>query len=508
MKLNDAHFREAMDLAPDAMLLADEQGRILFANRKLEALLGYDHNELADHSIELLLPEVLRTVHIVHRAAYAAQSSPRPMGTGRDLHARRKDGSLVSVEISLAPMTTPGELVICAAVRDISERQRHEQLLIAARDAADKALRANSRFLAAASHDLRQPLQTLALLGHSLKRLVHEPAAAAVLESQANAVNGATRLLNKLLDISRLESGSFSAELDDYDARVLLKPLLEEFGPLAQARGLTLISDVPSVTIRTDPTYFDQLLRNLLSNALKFTRAGSITVRGVRSDHDLKIEVVDTGIGISAIKLPHIFEDFYQANRSSAEREGYGLGLGIVQRLSTLLSAKIEVVSVEGQGTTFTIHVPLGTAPKRRPSPAAESLADKSRANGSAQRILLVDDDAAVRSATQLLLELEGFDVWAASGLDEALSCCARGGSPALVVSDYHLDRDTTGLQVLQQVRARFGAAIPAVFVTGDTSRIELPPRDIALTEVLRKPVAPDILLSLIHKVISERPKP
>jgi protein-histidine pros-kinase len=507
MKLRDSQYREAMDFAPDALLLADSAGTILFANRQVETLLGYEPAELVGQKIEVLVPDELRALHPAHRADFGAEPRTRAMGSGLELHARHRSGDSIPVEISLGPLTTEEGVVVCVAIRDVTERKLAEKLLTEARDAADKALAVNSRFLTAASHDLRQPLQTIALLGHNLKRIVPEGPAAALLEDHALAVTSATRLLNKLLDISRLEAGGTSVELADFDVRELLSPLLAEFRPTIEAKKLELRVALPAVSVHTDATYFDQLLRNLLANAVKFTAAGRIEVRGRLGadggEEALLLEISDTGIGIEPEKLPHIFEDFFQVTRSGPKREGHGLGLGIVHRLAPLLGIQIDVMSELGRGTTFTVQVPLATLQAAPPRTAAAATPSEPRRAGPANRILLVDDDDAVRNATTLLLRLEGFTVLPASGLGEALEQCKRHGRPDLVVSDYHLESDVTGMQVLERIRRTHGSDVPAIFVTGDTSQIDLPRHGIALTQLLRKPVEPEFLIRAIRVALN-----
>jgi protein-histidine pros-kinase len=508
MKLRDSQYREAMDFAPDALLLADSAGTILFANRQVETLLGYEPAELVGQKIEVLVPDELRALHPAHRADFGTEPRMRAMGSGLELHARHRSGRSIPVEISLGPLATEEGIVICAAIRDVTERKLAEKLLTEARDAADKALAVNSRFLTAASHDLRQPLQTIALLGHNLKKIVTDGPAAALLENHALAVTSATRLLNKLLDISRLEAGGTSVELADYDLRELLAPLLAEFRPTIEAKKLELRVALPAVSVHTDATYFDQLLRNLLANAVKFTAAGRIEVRGrlgtQGGDETLMLEISDTGMGIEPEKLPHIFEDFFQVTRSGPKREGHGLGLGIVHRLAPLLGIQIDVMSELGRGTTFTIQVPLANPLQAAaPHAAVDAQAAEPRSTGLATRILLVDDDDAVRNATTLLLRLEGFTVLPANGLREALEQCTRHGRPDLVVSDYHLESEVTGMQVLERIRRAHGADVPAIFVTGDTSQIDLPRHGIALTQLLRKPVEPEFLIRAIRVALN-----
>ena len=513
MKITDLQFREAMNLAPDAMLLVDETGQILFASQQVETLLGYRPADLLGQSIDLLLPDNLRSSHAAHRADYAVDPRTRSMGSGLELHARHQSGNNVPVEISLSPIPTAEGMVTCAAVRDISERSEAARLLVAARDAAGKALQSNSRFLAAASHDLRQPLQTMALLAHNLKRLVHEPAAKAPLDNLVNAVHSASRLLIKLLDISRLEAGGTVIDLGDHSIRTVLQPLYDDFRPMIAEKGLALRVDVEDVRIHTDPTLLDQLIRNLMSNAVKFTAQGAIALRGVVSGQQLVVDVIDSGIGINANDLPNIFDDFYQVTRSGLDREGYGLGLGIVRRLANALGAELGVQSTVGKGTTFTVKIPLVSA---QVSPATKNALEPATVHAppideqptastaTTLRVLLVDDDAAVRDATNLLLELEGYTVLSAIGLDDALKQCATRGGPDLLLSDYHLENDVTGVHVLQQIRRLYGQEIPAIFVTGDTSQIELPRKDMTLTQLLRKPVEPDTLVRTIRATMAK----
>ena len=222
--------RYALDAAPDAMIIIDVSGSIRFANRQVSALFGYAHDEIIGQRIEMLMPERFRSRHIGHRERYIDSVRVRPMGVGLDLFGQRRDGSEFPVEISLSPIDDGERLLVAAAIRDVTDRKRAEAEVIIAREAAeaareiadqaresaDRANQGKSRFLATASHDLRQPLQTLALLNGTLRRVVTDPDAAEALAQQEQAIGAMSRLLNALLDISKLESGAIKPEPADF----------------------------------------------------------------------------------------------------------------------------------------------------------------------------------------------------------------------------------------------------------------------------------------------------
>ena len=218
--LPPALLSHLLESAPDAMLIVDPAGGILFANAQVSALLGYERSELLGQPIEMLLPERFRGAHVAHRKRYGQSPQLRPMGVNLELYALRNDATEVPVEISLSPIRDGGRLLIAAAIRDVTERKRIQIELVQAREAADRANQAKSRFLATASHDLRQPLQTLALLNGSLARIVQDPTAAEAVAQQTRAIEAMSKLLNALLDISKLESGAVRP--DPTDSTVVL----------------------------------------------------------------------------------------------------------------------------------------------------------------------------------------------------------------------------------------------------------------------------------------------
>lgn len=500
-KLSAELMRSALASAPDAMLFADAAGRVVFANRQLCSLFGYSAQEIATLGVEDLLPERHRALHRAHRGSFMREQRTRLMGIGLELLARRKDGTEFPVEISLSPIHDEERDLVAAAIRDVTAHRRIQAALLEARQAAERATQTKSRFLATASHDLRQPLQSLALLNGALTRMVHDAQTQEALHYQEMAIGTMSRLLNALLDVSKLESGAVRPQPTDMDIGPLFAELEQEFTSLASSKHLTLRITHDGQCVHCDAALLGQILRNLLSNALKYTSAGRVSLTCARDGAAMRIEVSDTGIGIDPQQLPHIYDEFYQIERADgARREGYGLGLSIVRRLVDLLGIGLEARSSPGNGTVFTLTLPPGerSAPSRPPplTPPQSVHAEQRRC------ILLVEDDAAVRNATGLLLRVEGYTVRPAGSLGEALECIAGGARIDLVITDYHLGAGETGTEVIARVRARLGEALPAVLITGDTSSavraLESPRLRLA-----RKPIQADELLELLATLLA-----
>ena len=493
--------RSVLDSAPDAMVVADSSGNIIFVNQRLCEQLGYSSAEIRGQPVELLIPQRFRAAHTGHRAAFAAEPRVRPMGASLDLYACRKDGSEFPVEISLSPLQESGSQLVAAAIRDVTERKKAQQELILARESADRANRAKSRFLATASHDLRQPLQSLALLNGALRRLVDHPDAREALAHQDQAIEAMSGLLNALLDISKLESGAIKPQPTHFAIAGLFEELRQELSGVAADKGLLLQVCAAEGSIYSDPALLGQILRNLLSNAIKYTRSGHVALSARCGAGNVRIEVLDTGIGIPADQLGHIYDEFYQVGvPTNSSRDGYGLGLSIVQRLVRLLGLKLEVRSEVGRGSVFALAVPAGRAAAkpataRPPAPEARPAA--------APRVLLVEDDPAVRDATRMLLKVEGYRVATAGSLAEALSRAAEHPQLDLLVTDYHLSNEETGTQVIAALRESVGQHLKAVLITGDTSAAM---KELQRDERLRlasKPIRAEELLGLLRSLLA-----
>ena len=258
-----------------------------------------------------------------------------------------------------------------------------------------------SRFLATASHDLRQPLQTLSLLNGALRRIVTERDATDALTQQEQAISAMSRLLNALLDISKLELGAIEPEPTDFTVAALFEEMRSDFAVLAANKGLILRIDPCPDGVHSDPSLVEQILRNLVSNAIKYTRQGWIQLRCLREAALVRIEVLDTGVGIPASQLHHIYDEFYQVGvASNTSRDGYGLGLSIVQRLVKLLDLRLDVRSEVGKGSAFSLVLPSSHRAVGFVRLATRELAVPQRQIGKIN-VLLVEDDPAVRDATR-----------------------------------------------------------------------------------------------------------
>ncbi|MEQ1579320.1 MAG: ATP-binding protein [Steroidobacteraceae bacterium] len=484
--------------SPDALLVVDGEGRIRFANETLTQLFGYAAANLLGQRMEILLPERLRGAHHQHFSSYASNPLAREMGARiTDLFGRRADGSEFPAGIRLAPFRIGSRLFVAAAIRDMTERRRINEALIAAREEADRANRAKSRFLATASHDLRQPLQTIRLLNAAMLK-VPRPELRDILQQQAQAIDSMIRLLNSLLDISRLEAGAITPELVPVDLEEILEDLRMEFHTLAQARGLELHIVPVKTVVQTDRILFHQLLQNLVGNALKYTDRGHVSVNCVLGNDTLTINVDDTGIGIPADKLDRIFDEYYQVDTHGTKRMGVGLGLAIVREVAQLLKFTVTIAGGQGGGTRASVSIPrqflTNVSPVLEPTVVASAPVTE-----NLPRIVLVEDNDAVRVATELFLKFEGFEVMSAASAEDAQRLFASVRPSDVVITDYHLDADNTGLDLLKALRRQQGAEIPGIILTGDLpSLLRRSGTTLPSCRLLPKPVD---TLALIHAI-------
>jgi PAS domain S-box-containing protein len=490
--------------SPDALLVVDEDSRIRFANETLTQLFGYAAANLVGQRMDILLPERLRGSHHHHVANYASNPLAREMGARiTDLFGRRADGSEFPAGIRLAPFRIGSRLFVAAAIRDMTERRRINEALIAAREEADRANRAKSRFLATASHDLRQPLQTIRLLNAAMMK-VPRPELRDILQQQAQAIDSMIRLLNSLLDISRLEAGAITPELVPVDLEEILEELRAEFRTLAQARGLDLRIAPVKAVVQTDRILFHQLLQNLVGNALKYTDHGHVAINCALGNDMLTVHVDDTGIGIPADKLDRIFDEYYQVDTHGTKRMGVGLGLAIVREVAQLLKFTVSISARAGGGTRATVSIPrqflTNVNPTLEPTIVAAPPVTEDR-----PRILLVEDNEAVRVATELFLKFEGFEVVSAGSAQEAEALFASIRPADVVITDYHLDADNTGLDLIRELRRRQGAEIPGIILTGDLpSLLRRSGTTLPSCRFLPKPVDTQSLIHAISDLASK----
>ena len=489
MDVSDGLAKHLLDAAPDPNVVVDQDGRILYVNGRVKDVFGYEPAELIGQPMEVLLPERFRNVHPNHRIGYFDNPSPRPMGSGLELYALRKNGQELPVEISLSPVTTAEGRLVSATVRDVTEQK---ELQLQLRDAS----RAKSRFLAAASHDLRQPIQALNLLNSVAKKRVTDGAHQTIIEKQQKSLDSMAKLLNALLDISKLEAGIVKPDIADCAVQEIFDDLRAAFEEQAQTKGLDLVIEPCGDVARSDPRLLTQILENFISNAIRYTHEGFVRLRCHHQEMFIRLDVVDTGLGISPDEIGSIFEEFHQANNGATRPEGLGLGLSIVKRTAELLGCGLEVDSKPGQGSVFSVVVPKGeriTAPFSSAKPTTSS----ELATGL---VLIVDDEPTVLDATSMLLKIEGFDVLTAASESEALECVSKR-TPDLLITDYHLRDGRTGVEVIRSVRKQASIDVPVILVSGDTSDA-IVVNNLEDTSFLTKPVNTDELVAEIHRRI------
>lgn len=374
--------------------------------------------------------------------------------------------------------------------------------LRARKDEAERANLAKSRFLAAASHDLRQPLHALGLF---LSELAQQPLdersrqLTGRLVASTDAMEG---LLDSLLDISRLDAGVLTPELAVFDMHAKLEHIVAAQNSAAAARGLTLRLRCPPCWAHSDPLLFERVVANLLSNAIRYTPQGVVMVACRRRGDRLRIEVRDSGLGIAPEDQQVIFQEFVQlGNAERARDKGLGLGLAIVRRLVDLLGHRLELRSTPGRGSVFAVELP-GAAPPIAPAgDRGEALA---LGHFGDLQVLLADDDDLALSAMSSLLGAWGCDVLCAHGADTLLALLDRAPAPDLLISDLRLGGEADGLQLIARVRARPGlGALPAVLISGDIAPATLAHVQAAGVQLLHKPVRPARLRALMHRLLA-----
>lgn len=487
------------------MLAVDAQGSIRFANETCRNLFGYAPEELIGQSLKLLIPDRFHVRHGAHLANYMRQPSRREMGLRiTDLFARRADGTEFPAGITLSPFADGDRHYVAASIRDMTASRAISDALVQARQEAEKANRAKSRFLATASHDLRQPLQAVRLINASMQKLTaRAPDLRDLIGHQEAAIDSAARLLNALLDIGRLESGVVEPQLAPVALADAFARLAQEFGPTAAAKGLKLQFEDTHARISTDRVLFTQLLQNLIGNSLKYTEQGFVRV-SLELDHDAQLlKIEDSGVGIPEDKLERIFDEYYQISPEGTQRLGVGLGLAIVREVSRLLGYSVSVASTLGKGTSVRVRIPQHRMLPAAPSASTPADPDTPSAGEPAGcRLILLEDNDSVRMATELFLSLEGFETRSAATLAEAERLLAGIRPGDIFITDYHLDGKLTGLDVLNQLRIERGSDVPAIVLSGDLqSMMRVAKTPIPRCRFLSKPVDTKSLLAAIAEL-------
>ncbi|HVY32072.1 MAG TPA: hybrid sensor histidine kinase/response regulator [Polyangiaceae bacterium] len=416
-------------------------------------------------------------------------------------------GTVEHIALGVASLFYAGILLLFCRVQARSIRQsiqiRFENADLVQR--LQEANLAKSRFLAAASHDLRQPLHALSLFSASLRELKLDEQQKRVVDQIYRNIDSLESLFDELLDISKLDAGYFQPRLADFRVQHLLDSLERHYAPLAQEKALSLRIKPCSATLRSDPALLERVLGNLVANAIRYTSEGGVIVASRRRQERLELVVWDTGIGIPPDQHERIFEEFFQlGNPERDRRKGLGLGLPIARRIARLLGSELTLASRPGRGSRFWLQVPLGDAAavsSRRPEPeqAGDAL--------SGRCVVVVEDEQTIRDGMHELLSSWGCTpVEAASAAAAITLLQERALEPQLVLADYRLTDGAVGSDAVDQLRARFGRELPALLITGDTAPERLREAKQSGLHILHKPVRPAQLRALCNYLLTRAP--
>jgi len=425
----------------------------------------------------------------------------------------RTDGEVRTVELASRYSIENGKESsrLVGFVHDITEMVRNEEALRTAKDEAERANLAKSRFLAAASHDLRQPLQALAMfvaaLGDSVRRkgAMETHKQNRLIGNIENSIEALAGLLNSLLDISRLDAGIMEPVKRPFPVSQTLEWVRNTFREEAKQKGIDLVVVPSAAVIETDPTLLQRIVGNLVSNAVRYTPTGKILVGCRRRGADLRLEVWDTGGGIPDDKMDLIFQEFQQLDNPGRQREhGLGLGLSIVQRVADLLDHPLDAKSWVGKGSVFSVVVPacadIASEPDAHPRHSTTP-----QKNSLTPNILVVDDDPAVLDGMTALMDAWSFDVLAAESSEDALRLCRERKAPLdLIIADYRLQDELTGADTINKINHELGWSIPGIIITGDTAPERLQEVATSGFALLHKPVQPDVLKKLIGETLAD----
>ena len=378
------------------------------------------------------------------------------------------------------------------------------------KEAAIKANLAKTRFLASASHDLRQPMHTIGLLVALLRNRGGPTEQNNIIEKIHGATQAMENLFTGLLDISKLDAGMVKATVEDFAIADVLDAARVNFTPQADANGLILRFALCSASVKSDAVILERIIANLVANAVRYTKRGKILVGCRRRNNAIEIQVWDTGVGIPAERQSEIFQEFFQLGNPERDRtKGLGLGLSIVKRSAELLGHQINVHSIPGKGSCFSVSVARGA------KPTAPDLAHSAHADASRNIdvfnlfIVVIDDEHDIRFAMQSILEQWGCHVLSAASADEAISQLRNHlRTPDLVISDYRLRESQNGLLAIQAIRAALEEDLPAIVITGDLAAEELRQVTELGLPLAHKPISAENLRQLIIDTISQAAAP
>ena len=493
LRASEERFRALVENAPQLMWVNRANGVAEFFNLAWRTYTGQETAE--GTRWDPVHPDDRERIQELRERALAA-GEPYEY----ELRLRRADRAYRWHIGRVSPLREQGRIVAwVGTAMDVDDIHR-------ARELAEEANRSKSRFLASASHDLRQPMQSILLFAEALRPHVADTAGCTALDHLQQGLDALKGLLDGLLDVSRLDAGIVQPQFEEIAVREIIEPLAAAYTPIAQAKGLAWRVGPCDAVVRSDRVLLGRMVRNLIENAIRYTQRGTVALDCTAEGGRLLIEVRDTGIGIPPDQLGRIFEEFYQVGNPERDRaQGLGLGLAIVRRLSTLLGHPVRAQSRPGGGSVFTVEVPLvaGARDRAVPSPPVPDAAGPMPGGG--RFAVAVDDDVIVLLALRTMLEEWGYEVLTAASTDEAVARLrAAGRKPDVILADYRLREGRVGTEAVVRIREIYGADVPGVIVTGEIG--PEPQTDAARhgLGLLHKPVTPRLLRAALARYRQE----
>mgnify|MGYP000953369435 CR=1 FL=1 len=484
---SEERLRAVMAAIPLPMLTVRTDGIIARANAAAHETLAVAPDGLPGRLVtDFVLPDPTDPGRLALRDALEASGEAHRI----EMRARRADGALLWVLVSGRRFTVRGETRFLVVFQDVTDLKLKERQLTEANEEAERNIRARMRFLAAASHDLRQPLQAMALFASALDHHVATPQARTIVQSLKASLRGMEEMFDQLLDMSKLDAGVMRAEPRQFLLSDVFEQLEMTYAPQAEAAGLEFRVVPSSLAVVSDPRLIARILGNFLSNAIRYTRSGKVLL-GARPNGDrVRLVVCDTGPGIPENRRLEIFREFSQVNPANqGERgEGTGLGLAIVQRFALLLGHRLDLRTIEGKGSAFSVEVPRAA---EEWIPVDEEEQEDVARDVSGATVVVVDDDRDIQDGLELLLEEWGCrPLVAANGPDSLRLLDGDHIRPDLILADLHLSGGASGLAAIAAIRSRTGGDVPALLFTGDTGAgAEM--ANAGAVRILRKPVDP-----------------
>lgn len=476
----------ALENMGQGISMSDRQGRLRMWNAEFARLLGEAGEKL---QVDTRLEDLLKTA-----------DPPLSIGPDASQQYRLQDGRVY--EVRQSALKHGGRVV---TYTDISDLIRRERALEKAHREAEQANAAKTRFLASASHDLRQPIHALGLFFAELSDRVRTSETETLIGQIEDSIAAINSMLNALLDVSKLDAGVVKLAIAEFSLEALFQRLRAEFQPIAQENCNELRIRATRCAVSTDPAMLERILRNLINNALRHTQCGRVLVSARHRSGKVEVCVIDTGPGIPADQLEEIFVEFHQLNNPARDRrQGLGLGLAIVRRLATLLNHKLTVVSKVGKGSCFSIALPPVAAKPQLANVMATASPEPSW-NLTGRRLLVVDDDIAVRDSMYGLLTRWGCRVVTAGTADEAQTLVANDAAKLdLLIIDYRLSNNISGIDVARDIQQGLTYSLAVLIVTGDTGPDRLREADASGYPLLHKPVQPAKLRSTLNYLLGK----